>query len=67
MESAFRTQAAARRLARPACRRRAEIEDGAILGVGADHEELPEPIVDRLSFYARRRIEVEIRFDLSSA
>jgi hypothetical protein len=38
----------------------------AILGVGADHEELTEPLVDRLSFYVQRRIEVEIRFDLFS-
>jgi hypothetical protein len=36
----------------------------AILGVGADHHELTEPPVDRLSLHVHRRVEVEIRFDL---
>jgi hypothetical protein len=38
----------------------------AILGLGADHQELVELPVDRLTLYADRRIEVEIRFDSSS-
>ncbi len=38
----------------------------AILGVSADYQELTEPLLDRLSLYAHRRIEVEIRFGLSS-
>jgi hypothetical protein len=38
----------------------------AILGVGADHQELTQPPADRLSVYVHRRIEGEIRFDPSS-
>jgi hypothetical protein len=37
----------------------------AIRGVGADHHELTEPPVDRLSLHVHQRIEVEIRFDVS--